>query len=232
MDEIKRKILIKYPLFGSILANTNIIVSTDIDSLATDGKTIYYNDEYFNKHSIEEKTFLLAHEICHIAFNHINRQKGKNIRIWNIATDAVINAFLKKDGFSIVDGGIDIKEAINYDAEEMYEKLLKENDNENKVDNHNMWNKEKQNNEENNKKISEKEIFKENLKQRKRNLEELKKSLSQTIKNFGTDTNSNLISIKEVGVSKPLIDWRILLRESINYELDWSYQNAEVDFKI
>ena len=39
----------------------------------------------------EEQTFVFAHEVCHIAFNHILRSEGKDEDIWNIATDAVIN---------------------------------------------------------------------------------------------------------------------------------------------
>ena len=39
---------------------------------------------------------------------------------------ATINAFLKRDGLKIIEGGIDITDAINYDAEQLYEKLLKE----------------------------------------------------------------------------------------------------------
>ena len=47
-------------------------------------------------------------------------------QLWNIATDSVINALLKQDGLPMIDGGVDIPEAVNYDAEEMYNKLLEE----------------------------------------------------------------------------------------------------------
>ena len=73
-----------------------------------------------------EQTFVFAHEVCHIAFNHIFRSEKKDKKIWNKATDAIINAYLKEDGMSLVKGCVDIEEAINYDAEEMYIKLLKE----------------------------------------------------------------------------------------------------------
>ena len=80
--------------------------------------------EFLEKLSVEEQTFIFAHEVCHIAFNHILRSEGKDPQIWNTATDAVINAFLKSDGLKMIDGGVDIAEAINYDAEQLYEKLL------------------------------------------------------------------------------------------------------------
>ena len=44
----------------------------------------------------DEQIFVFAHEVCHIAFDHILRSEGKVSSIWNISTDAVINAFLKK----------------------------------------------------------------------------------------------------------------------------------------
>lgn len=126
IESIKRRLLVKYPFFGSVVANSNFIAEPAVETAGTDGKTIYYNPNFIESITDEEQTFIFAHEICHIAFDHIFRSEGKDKVLWNIATDSVINAFLKQDGLPIVEGGIDIPEAINYDAEEMYKKLLEE----------------------------------------------------------------------------------------------------------
>lgn len=126
IDVIKRKMLVKYPFFGSIVANVDYRVSNNILIAATNGKVIFYNPKFLEGLSISEQTFVFAHEICHIAFNHILRSEGKDHDTWNIATDAVINAFLKRDGLKMVEGGVDMVDAINYDAEQLYEKLLQE----------------------------------------------------------------------------------------------------------
>lgn len=126
IDVIKRKMLVKYPFFGSIVANVDYRASNNISIAATNGKVIFYNPEILEELSVSEQTFVFAHEICHIAFNHILRSEGKDHDTWNIATDAVINAFLKRDGLKMVKGGVDMADAINYDAEQLYEKLLKE----------------------------------------------------------------------------------------------------------
>lgn len=126
IESIKRKLLVKYPFFGSVVANSNFIAEPAVATAGTDGKTIYYNPNFIESITDEEQTFIFAHEICHIAFDHIFRSEGKDKDLWNIATDSVVNAFLKQDGLPIVEGGIDIPEAINYDAEEMYKKLLEE----------------------------------------------------------------------------------------------------------
>ena len=123
---LKRKMLVKYPFFGSVVASVGYKENKDIPTAATDGETIYYNSEYLEGLSVEEQTFIFAHEVCHIAFNHILRSEGKNPELWNIATDGVINQFLKRDGLKMAPGGVDMAEAINYDAEQLYEKLLQE----------------------------------------------------------------------------------------------------------
>ena len=73
---IKRKMLVKYPFFGSVVANVNYLKNSSIKTAATDGKTIYFNQDFLEKLSISEQIFLFAHEVCHIAFNHILRSEG------------------------------------------------------------------------------------------------------------------------------------------------------------
>lgn len=126
IDSIKRKLRIKYPTFGSVIANIEFQASKDIETAGTDGKVLLYNPKFLGGLSEKQQIFIFAHEICHVAFEHIFRSEGKDKRLWNIATDSVINALLKQDGLPIVEGGVDIPEAINYDAEEMYNKLLEE----------------------------------------------------------------------------------------------------------
>ena len=123
---LKRKMLVKYPFFGSVVASVGYKENKDIPTAGTDGETIYYNPEYLEGLSVEEQTFIFSHEVCHIAFNHILRSEGKNPELWNIATDGVINQFLKRDGLKMAPGVVDMAEAINYDAEQLYEKLLQE----------------------------------------------------------------------------------------------------------
>ncbi len=63
----------------------------------------------------------------------------------------------------------------------------------------------------------------------KRRLEELTRQLIIQSHGRGHDnTNSEKRNITDIGVSKPLIDWRKLLKEAIKYDVDWSYQNAEI----
>lgn len=319
---LKRKMLVKYPFFGSVVASVGYEENKDIPTAATDGETIYYNSEYLEGLSVEEQTFVFAHEVCHIAFNHILRSEGKNPELWNIATDGVINQFLKRDGLKMAPGGIDMAEAISYDAEQLYEKLLQEkqqrqqqsgqgnsqqnqeskqqsNDGKQSGDNqqqsqsqqqgnsgsgslqeqkkqsqeqsggesgedpqkedeskqdvghdtHSMWEqavkKHKEQQEKTDKKVEEKDelekkqeelesmgekdAFKKNLEDKKKQLQELKEAISKQASQAGASTNEDIRTVNDIGTAKPLIDWRYVLREAIKYDVDWSYKNATIE---
>ena len=308
--------LVKYPFFGSVVANVNYKENKEIPTAGTDGQTIYYNPDFLKKLKPDEQTFIFAHEVCHIAFDHIRRSEGKDPEVWNTATDGVINQFLKRDGLKLVEGGVDIAEAINYDAEQLYDKLLKEkqqsqsqngqgnqqsssseqgqqgqgksssedsqNQSENQSqgqgtsslesepseeqnhdvghDTHSMWKdavkkqkeaeskdkKESQSDEQKTEeqkqqeerlqqeidkisKMGEQSAFNKNLEEKRKELEALKQVLSQQAMGAGTSTNRDQRIINDIGKSKPIIDWRYVLREAIQYDVDWSYKNAYVE---
>ena len=129
----KRKMLAKYPRFGSEIAVANIEFKDNLKyhTAATDGKNIYVDPNYFASLSENDRLFTIAHEIMHIKFMHMYRLKDKSgvkrdPELWNIATDAIINANLERDGFTIKEGYVNMPEALDYSAEEFYQKLLQE----------------------------------------------------------------------------------------------------------
>ena len=135
--DVKRKMLAKYPRFGSEIAVANIEFRDDLPlhTAATDGKNIYVDPNYFESLSENNRLFIIAHEIMHIKFMHMYRLmdkdgKRRDLSLWNIATDAIINANLERDGFTIKKGYVNMPEAVNYSAEEFYQKLLQEKEKE------------------------------------------------------------------------------------------------------
>ncbi len=287
IDSVKRKLLIKYPSFGSIIANLEFQESKKVASAGTDGKVVLYNPEFVNGLTDKEMIFLFIHEICHVAFEHISRSEGKDKRIWNIATDSVINALLKRDGLQMIDGVVDIPEAVNYDAEEMYNKLLKEQQNsqdnqeeQSSQDNqegqnsqgsqeqqgsqgneeqqadvghdtHSLWEKaiEERKKERENKKTrksnekkddieqlteefvqkGEKEIFKQNKIEKRKQLQELSRELAkQSSHEAGTEIQRQGKKLDDIGIATPLIDWRKLLRQAVKFDEEWTRKNARM----
>ena len=139
LEDIKKAVIRKFPLVADAFANVNFHEMPEVKTAATDGKDILYNPKFMDSLSYEEQIFTLAHEALHIAFDHINRRKTKidNIneskivikkyrKLWNVATDAVINQALHAEGLPIKKGLVNIKEALNQQADTIYEKLLEE----------------------------------------------------------------------------------------------------------
>lgn len=131
--ETKRLMMLRYPRFASEIASANISYRTDLKchTAATDGKNIFFDPEYLASLSESDRLFLIAHELMHIKFAHAYRLEDKNgekrdMDTWNIATDAIINANLERDGFTIKEGCVNRPEALNYSAEEFYQFLLDE----------------------------------------------------------------------------------------------------------
>jgi len=257
IEEIKRKLVIRYSHLGSLIVNIAFKECEDIETVATDGKNILYNPEYVKELSDKQKLFIFAHEICHIAFEHISRREGKNMKLWNIATDSVINALLKKDGLVSYRNAIDIPEAINYDAEEMYNKLLKEQEErENKQEKpqdeqsqqedsnighatHDLWGNFKDKEEQEGKKQksdevvfierSEKKTFEQIKKRRKQQLQELSRELaSQSSYGITPQNKKEGRKLDDIGIARSLIDWKRHLRQAIKYNEEWSRRNARM----
>lgn len=131
--DTKRKMLAKYPRFGSEIANTPIVLTNKVRTGSTDGKKIYINPEHFANVDENHRLYLLSHETFHKKFMHMYRLKDKDgnmrdLELWNIVCDAIDNANLKRDGIKIPDGRICSdadKEygdwVLEYNCEELYE---------------------------------------------------------------------------------------------------------------
>ncbi len=263
ISDIKRLLLIRYSRLGSEIAQTHISYKSDLKyhTAATDGKEIYLDPEYFASLNEEDRIFLVAHEFLHIKFAHVFRLNDKNgekkdLDVWNEATDAIINANLKRDGFHIKEGYVNRPEALHYSANEFYEILLKEKEQQKNTqestsqkddnqkgeqtdgkhlgDDHSLWEEafEKQQDSFDSNDFSYEEIdesveFSENRKERiQKAKENLEHAKEQVLKNIG-DNLSEKISLGEVGQSKHEIDWRILVRKEVEKtETIWSQRRS------
>lgn len=65
-----------------------------------------YRKEWVEKISDEEVSTFLAHEILHLAFNHLTRLGTREMEIFNVACDLVVNNSLSESGFCLIEGGL------------------------------------------------------------------------------------------------------------------------------
>ena len=282
---LKRKTVARYPFFGSVAAGVEYEETDRVRTTAGNGKTIFYNPSYLAGLSPGGQIFALAHELCHIAFNHIRRSRGRDMLIWKEATDAVVNQLLKRDGLEIPPGAVDHPEAIDYDAEQYYEILMEhkltmdlvggqiaggqgggegpQESSERRLggssypeDDHSMW--EDAANEEEN---EENEREQEMLEKLRKILDSVKDTteeapeefpedqegegkpfdpddededaeytiVARTVSKAGNSVSPDLRTVTDIGNAGPIIDWRLLLRDTITYGVDWSFTHATLE---
>ena len=151
---------------------------------------------------------------------------------------------------------IDEKDGLLYAAEELYERLLKDAIRKEKIrgndSHHEIW-KDKKLQEELEKifnddetlrkqkrikhaqdkasKEKESDIFKKNKEQQKELLQKMREEMINEGANREHDeqANGNIRNVGSIGEGTHIIDWRYLLRESITYNLDFSYRNATIE---
>lgn len=241
---LKRKVLAMYPFFGSVAANVEYQEIEDTGIMKNDGSTIFYDPRYMSTLSDNDQLFLLAHELCHIAFEHKERGVGKDPTVWMSATDAVINQMLKRDGLEIISGGIDHPEAIDYSAEEYYELLLSEKldielidgqleGQETPSDSHGESKQEDTG--DNSDEDESEESYKELPLEEDRDDEDEDDEytlIEEKESDAGNAVNRDIRTVEEISASAPLIDWRVILPNTINYGVDWSYSNAILEDNI
>lgn len=109
-----------------------------LPTAATDGKDLSINPAFFMSLPPVERIGLLAHEVLHVALDHMHRMgkrdaivtdsTGRPISLWNIAADYVINDLLSQAGYHLPPGGLNDSQYSGKSTEQVYDILYKKTD--------------------------------------------------------------------------------------------------------
>jgi len=122
----------KHPFFGSLAMHLRPIeyepeeaMKMGIDTIAVD---IYgnmpYNREFIEQKSVSDVMFIVAHEIMHVALEHLRRGSSRIQDVWNYAADAEVNSILS-ESMRPPDDAVLIKGAEKKSTEELYDEIIK-----------------------------------------------------------------------------------------------------------
>ena len=216
-------LLLKHPFFGNMATRLKIQEGESwLPTAATDGRHIYFNREFFEKLTVKQVEFVIAHEILHNVFDHMGRRESRNPKIFNIAADYCVNGQLVRD--RIGDHQIpDIKifhDAKYYGmgAEEVYDQIYEEMDEEELsqlgqlLDEHIDWGEHG--------KDGQPRYTKEELKQIRDEIREATIQAAQAAGAGNTPANVQRM-IKEL--TEPKMNWREILRQQIQSTIKNDY---------
>jgi len=102
-------LLLRHPFFGNLATRMKLIDASNwCETLATDGRNFYYNNEFVDKLKPKETEFGFAHEVLHNVFDHMGRRDSRDPTISNIAADYAVNQILKDERIGAVPSFIKI----------------------------------------------------------------------------------------------------------------------------
>jgi predicted metal-dependent peptidase len=104
IQKARTALVLDHPFFGSLLFRLKSRECRSIQTMATDGVSLFYNPDFVETLNAATLAGTLAHEVVHPALHHHVRRSGRDPKQWNIACDYAINPLLVDAGLSLPEG--------------------------------------------------------------------------------------------------------------------------------
>jgi predicted metal-dependent peptidase len=130
IQKARNSLILDHPFFGSLLFRLKGRECRSIQTMATDGVSIYYNPDFVETLNAATLAGTLAHEVMHPALHHHVRRSGRDPKMWNQACDFAINPLLVDAGLSLPEGVLIDDCFREMSAEQIYNLLESESETE------------------------------------------------------------------------------------------------------
>ena len=110
----------RYPQWAGRLRMLSFREGAGFGPVDNNGREILYNERLMKYYTEESRRFYVAQQLLHLQLNHFARGRGKDRRLWKTASDAVVNAMLKADGFALPEDAVLLPGAGDQSAEDLY----------------------------------------------------------------------------------------------------------------
>ena len=129
LDRIRKArtvLLLDHPFFGALIFRLTPVSAPSIPTMATDGKSLFYNPAFVEELPPDQLVGVLAHEVMHPALQHHTRRSNRAPGLWNEAADYAINPLVLKAGLALPKDTLDDYRYHNLSAEQIYNRLEEE----------------------------------------------------------------------------------------------------------
>ena len=109
--------------FSTILFNLKVKWDSNIPIAGINGVELKLNPDFFESLNPNQRVFLLAHETCHVALNHVSRRDNRDPVRYNKAGDYVINLMLVNSGYEFIPEGLLDNKFTGLTTEQVYDLL-------------------------------------------------------------------------------------------------------------
>jgi predicted metal-dependent peptidase len=123
IQKARTALVLDHPFFGSLLFRLKDCECRSIQTMATDGLSLYYNPDFVETLNAATLAGTLAHEVMHPALHHHVRRSGRDPKRWNMACDYAINPLLIEAGLNLPEGVLLDNRFRGMSAEQIYNLL-------------------------------------------------------------------------------------------------------------
>ena len=109
--------------YASVLYQMPMVEKNSLPTMATDGRSIFYNADFTDALSEPELDGVKVHEAYHRILKHHLRMGKRDPELWNIACDYAINPIIINSGLKLPDCALIDSKFYNMDAEKIYDIL-------------------------------------------------------------------------------------------------------------
>ena len=120
IEEIRADLEEHFPQWAGRIQMLQFKDAAKLSQVDNDGRTIFYNERFISRLSRESRCFYMAQQLMHIQLAHHARRGEREKSVWKKATDAVVNAMLREDGFRLPENVMLVRDAAKQSAEKMY----------------------------------------------------------------------------------------------------------------
>src|SRR5260370_2647630 len=125
LSAARAALVLDHPFFGALALRMALEEETKgrTRTMATDGRSIFYDKAFVKGCCDPELIGLLAHEVMHPAMQHHTRRGDRGPSLWNDAADYAINPILTESGFTLPGDVLNDPRYRGMTAEQIYDAL-------------------------------------------------------------------------------------------------------------
>jgi predicted metal-dependent peptidase len=128
IQRARTTLLLDHPFFGTLLFRLKGRETHSVETMATDGVSLFYNPVFVDELTTPELVGVLAHEVLHPALQHHTRRRNRSPLRWNVACDYAINPLVLDAGLTLPKGVLVEDRFRGMSAERIYNLLDEQED--------------------------------------------------------------------------------------------------------
>jgi predicted metal-dependent peptidase len=106
IQRARMALLLDHPFFGTLLFRLKGRETRSVETMATDGVSLFYNPDFVDTLFAAELAGVLAHEVLHPGLQHHVRRGNRTPKRWNVACDYAINPLVVDAGRTLPKGAL------------------------------------------------------------------------------------------------------------------------------